>query len=73
MYTRRVSPVLVASCPHVLHGGEATRNASEAVQVFQNSASYLQVIRVPGGLEELQHQQAASSESTDITHAQAEK
>lgn len=53
-----VSPVLVASRPHVLHGCEATGDTSEAVQVFQNGASHLQVIRVLGGLRESERQEA---------------
>lgn len=46
----------MASCPHILHGGEATGDTSEAVQVFQHSASHFQVIRIPGGLGVLEHQ-----------------
>lgn len=36
---------------NVFHGGKATGDTSEAVQVVQDGATRLQVVRVSGGLE----------------------
>lgn len=47
-----LSPVLVAPSAHVLHGSEATGDTGETVEVVQNSTTYLQVVRVPGGLRD---------------------
>lgn len=44
------SPVLVAPGAHVLHRSEAAGDARKAVEVVQDGAAGLQVVRVTGGL-----------------------
>lgn len=44
------SPVLMAPSAYVLHCCEAARDASKAVEVVQDGATCLQVIRVSCGL-----------------------
>lgn len=44
------SPVLVTPSAHVLHGSEAAGNTSKAVEVVQDGATGLQVVRVSCGL-----------------------
>lgn len=44
-------PVFVATSAHILHSSKTTRNPSKAVEVVQDGASCLQVVRVSCGLE----------------------
>ncbi len=46
-----LSPVLVRSCPHILYGGEATRDPSMSVQLLHNRLAYFQIVRITCGLE----------------------
>lgn len=58
------SPILVAPSSHVLHCSKATGNPSEAIQVVQDGATCLQVVRVSCGLRKKDKHTITTEDST---------